>query len=315
METDDLGAHEITPDGTVPDSEAPAASNHSRRWWLLAPVAIVSAGALLAGILIFGSSKSAEAAVVDAAAASSQQKTGALSIQGSVQAVGKSIDFNGSGKFDLDANAASIDISYSGAPPLGDLGVSIVFAGDTLYEGGTLFEGRLAGGKSWIALPTSQFAASSSASETGSSSSLGSPAGVLAILSQHGSTVTDLGSGSVDGVAVERYKVVPSQTEITRSIEQSSLPASVKAQALALLSKGTSTFTVSIDQTKTVREISINYSLPVQGQTIVTQLDEKISDWGLPVSISPPPAGSVCNATLATLSSCIAPLGDSGSAA
>ena len=59
--------------------------------------------------------------------------------------------------------AASMDLSASGLPGLGGLGLSTIVTGGTAYEGGAAFAGRLADGKSWIGLPYSQFVSSSSA--------------------------------------------------------------------------------------------------------------------------------------------------------
>ena len=276
----------------------------SRRWWLLG-IPVVVAAVVAATGLTTSSSANAETTVVDAASSSLQQQTGAFTLTGSFEVGPMSLSFNGTGKFDLANDAASMDLSASGLPGLGGLGLSTIVTGGTAYEGGAAFAGRLADGKSWIGLPYSQFVSSSSAGAQSAASSLSSPGGVLAILSQQGSTVTDLGAGSIDGVSVERYKVVPSVSDLRQRLEQSSLPAAAKSQAEAMFSQGDLAFVVSIDGSQRLKQISWDLSTSILGTSVVTHLVETITSWGGSVDIVAPSPSSVCSATPTSISSCL----------
>ena len=291
----------FSPIGGDSESDATPRSKRPWRWWLAASVAVILLA--VAGGQLIGSSTNAEAVVTSAAAASSLQNTGLIALDGSIQAAGKSIHISGTGQFDLDQTALMMDATYSGPSVPSGLGMSEIITGGTLYEGGAMFAGQLVDGKSWIGIPYAEYAASSSA-QAGSTGSLGSMAGMIAALRQRGSAVTDIGSGSVGGVNVERYEVVPSVDVMKQKLEQSTLPSAIKQQALAMFTGGTIKFTVAIDGAKMLRQISFDWTLNVAGRAISTHMVETISKWGEPVFIGPPPLAQVCSATISTVSSC-----------
>jgi hypothetical protein len=285
-------------------ADAPSGGPARRRWWLLGVAA--AAGVLVAAISVsIGSRASAETAVTTAATTALQQKTGQLSLDGSISVAGVKLGISGNGQFDLASGSAAMQLATMGQASLSDLVLSTVVVGGTAYAGGSILQGRLVDGKSWIGLPYRAAASSSPLGGSEAAGSLSSPVGLLATLSQHGSSVTELGGGTVGGVAVTRYKVVPSTSELTKQLEQSQLPASVKQQATALLSQGGITFVVSLDSSQLIRQLSLDSSNSIMGTTIETHLIETISDWGAPVSITAPAAASVCSASPSTISSCL----------
>jgi hypothetical protein len=185
---------------------------------LVGIVLVVIVAAIAIGFGISGnSSASAATAVQGALVATLAKSTADISITESIDVEGQIGTARGSGKCDLQHDACTATIVYSGA--LAQLGTeSMVYSGRIMYL-------KLAGtvGASfptpWISLA---FKASNRPSALGST---GSPLAGLALLTRDGAVLSDKGTVSVGGVSMHQYAV---------SIGKSAAPSIVRRSASGL---------------------------------------------------------------------------------
>jgi hypothetical protein len=291
-------------DQPTPPLDEAAPQPTATRWGLAVGGTLVLAIALVVGLALTGTSSDASAAVSAAAARAVQLQTGHLTMTGTVTADGQTLTIDGTGQFDVSTHASSMDATYSATgamAAMNGLEMSVVSADGIYYEGGSLIAAGLANAKTWIGLPVSQVVPQASQS---SPSTLESPEGIIAVLRQEGSTVTDLGPSSVDGATAERYRVSVSRAQAMARIASSSLPDATKAAATAALATGSLDYIVTIGQDGLLRSVAYATTMSIKGVDLSMHLVEGFDDWGAPVSIITPPADAVCMTTVAASASC-----------
>jgi hypothetical protein len=196
----------------------------------------------------------------------------------------------GFGQVDFDTGAMTATFDYSGSPRVQGLQLSELIVGGHLYlapsQNGQSVSSLLPG-KEWIANPgnlTSQLTG-----EAGSEN----PADMLGALEAKGNTVIDLGPSVVDGMATEAYSVTSNPAQALARLNQEHMPASVAKGAKALISAGPVKTKVWVNQpSHVIRQLAVGVPVPgTTGATVTVTMD--FSDFGAPVSISPPPASTV----------------------
>lgn len=267
----------------------PPSSQRKRRF----PVVLVGivAAALLAAVLAVvlpGSGRSAQAAVIASVdnAVASKTARGTLTMNlGSGQLTGTgagTIDFsNGAMDFTVDVHAASIDQS---------LPIHLIYLGGTIYEGIPQIS-ELFPGKSWLSLDLSGL--SNAAGGGGALNVGGNPAAMLRLLSQQGNNVVSLGSSKVNGVSVNGYRVTFDPAAMQRQLGSAEIPSWMRS-AISQVNLQNATETVYINPAGQLRRTTMHVDVNgPSGKSASVDETFDLSDYGVPVSITAPPASQV----------------------
>jgi hypothetical protein len=158
--------------------------------------------------------------------------------------------------------------------------------------GGTLYESvpgisTIEPGKSYV---SADIGAMEKSGATSSPLSNLDPTATLALLEQQGATVTSLGSSNIDGVDVTGYQVDLSNAQIQSKLQD--IPSWLR-QAASQIDFSGLTYDVYVDGSNQIRRCSVTTQITVAGQTVSANVDEDLSQYGDPVSISAPPAYQV----------------------
>ena len=232
------------------------------------------------------SQKAPNAVVLDAIDSTLGAKTADLHLAIAIDVPGAGkITATGDGQVDFSTSASQVSVSYLGMPTAaGGLQMTELFSGGDLYLSMPQIAAVLPG-KSWV-----------SQSVGTSSMALGSsnPAGMLQILQNQGDEVTPLGTSDVDDVPVDGYHVVISPAALRNELSGSDLPAgTVQAAESVMGSAGISMDVYVNSSTGLLRRMVAGLHMTLAGQTVSGTVTEDTSNYGVPVSITPPPADQV----------------------
>lgn len=247
--------------------------------------------ALLAAVLAVvlpGGGRSAQAAVIASVdnAVASKTARGTLTMNiGSGQLTGSgagTIDFsNGAMDFNVDVHAASIDQS---------LPIHLIYLGGTIYEGIPQIS-ELFPGKSWLSLDLSGLA--NSGGSGGALNVGGNPAAMLRLLSQQGNNVVPLGSSKVNGVTVNGYRVTFDPAAMQRQLGSANIPSWMRS-AISQVNLQNATETVYVDTAGQLRRTTMHVDVNgPSGKSASVDETFDLADYGVPVSITAPPASQV----------------------
>jgi hypothetical protein len=103
--------------------------------------------------------------------------------------------------------------------------------------------------------------------------------------------VTDLGSGTVAGVAVTNYAVAVNTQQIAASL-RSALPGD-ESSAVPTKNPGSVSLQFAIDAQHRLRQLDVTLSTGVGGKTTTVHLDVTVTSYDAALSISAPPANEV----------------------
>ena len=260
-----------------------------RRLVWAAPVVPVAAVCLLAT----GCGGSALALDPVASAATKTEDAGSYKIDFdmSVSAGGEDVHFTGDGFTDTSTGSADLDFGFSGLPSTIAAGGSatgqLILANDELYMELPVLQAELPGGKQWLELDLAKVA-----QETGRS--LGSfgrldPQQWLQELLASGQAKA-VGQETVQGEQMTHYHADLDPSNLSQ------VPASDRAQVGAALQQlGVTTIPVDVwvDSNGLVRQEKL--ALAANGSSFSLTTD--LSDFGTAVSVTPPPAADVFDAT------------------
>ena len=292
----------VPPEGStapVVELASPVATKKHGRGLLvatLAAVLVVAIGVIVGVAASSGSgSKAAPAGtpnqvVLTAIDSTVGAKTADMSLSMVLTIPGKGkITASGGGSVDFATNAAQMAIGYGGEPALADQRLTERFVGGSAY----LSESELSTilpGKSWIAVPVG-----------GSSLAPGSsnPASMLQVLQSEGDIVTPLGPSVVNGAPVEGYHVVVTEAELSKRLSQENLPSGLAQAAQAakgMFGPGGLAMTIYIsDANHLLARMVMDLHLSILGLTVSGAVTEDTTDYGVPVSITAPPADQVAS--------------------
>ncbi len=244
---------------------------------LVVVVAAIAIGFRLAGTSSAGAATSVRAALVSTLA----KNTAGLSISESIDVEGQIGAATGSGKCNLQIDACSATLVYSGA--LSQLGTeSMLYSGRIMYL-------KLAGtvGASfptpWISLP---FKASNRPSALGST---GSPLAGLALLTRRGAVVKDEGTVKVDGVAMHQYGVTigKSSAKSVVSRQEAGLPVWL-SNPTTQGPLGALSLTLDINAAGKIGRIAFTTSATQDHTFAIVHATETVTSFGGPVTIVVP---------------------------
>jgi hypothetical protein len=277
--------------GNVPN-EAPRRSRR-RRAVLVTLVGVCLVVAVTGTAFALSSSKpsSAGAAVVVRRALDTTLATNSLAftLSESVDAASSTIALSGRGECDLSSALCGVTMDYSGV--LSSAGtIRVVYSGGTVYLNlGSALSGLLP--TPWVSLPVSN----------SSSASLGvsaSPLAGLSLLASEGATVTNDGSVSENGQSMTQYTVSVDASQVQKLITSSAatLP-SWMTTAASKFSSGTVVETVDVDAAGRLGYLGAQVNETVAGTSVGVNIDETVTGYGVPVSVTVPPASQVTSIT------------------
>lgn len=267
----------------------------SRRGRVLA-ISLVGVGLVVVGTgaaFALSSSKpsSAGAAVVVRRALDTTLATNSLAftLSESVDAASTTIAVSGNGECDLSSALCGVTMDYSGV--LSSAGtIRVVYSGGTVYLNlGSALSGLLS--TPWISLPVGN----SNSAALGVSAS---PLSGLSLLASEGATVTNDGSVTENGQAMTQYTVSIDASQVQHLITSntSKLPSWMSAAA-SKFSSGTVVETVDIDAAGRLGYVGATVNETVAGASVAVNIAETVTGYGVPVTVTVPPASQVTSIT------------------
>jgi hypothetical protein len=227
---------------------------------------VVAAAVATGSFVIVGRHGNADAAVVAAVDSALAGRSADIALSGSGSTAGNSFSMTGTGAIDFTQNA--LQVSVDAAAGAQHVSEQIVYLNKVIYVGLGSAIGQIVPGKSWVSLNLSQLSSTGGASSLGLGNTLGSDAAAaLSALRQAGNAATDLGSSTVDDVRVEGYSV-----QITN------------------LNLG---YKVFVDSAGQLVRLTTDVNETLAGQSLTETATMDFSNYGTPVSVTPPPAGDV----------------------
>jgi hypothetical protein len=157
--------------------------------------------------------------------------------------------------------------------------------GSTVYVNIGGLGGGLAPTKPWVSVPTGQLNNSSSGLNTLD------PTSMLQQLQTAGGTVTSLGQTTYDGTSVTEYAATLPASAMMGEIGK--LPSSLQ-QGVSGLNLPDIHMNIYVTQDHLLKALSVpSYSVSFSGQTVSMDMTLVLSNYGVPVNVTPPPADQV----------------------
>jgi hypothetical protein len=261
-----------------------------RRIYVGAPLAVVAVLALVIGVGEASSSPSPARPEANAVFTSAQtslgNKTADVHVSVAVQVPGAGqITAAGDGSVDFANNAGQVTIKYAGLPTLNGMTLTELFEGGNFYLSMPGLS-DLVPGSSWVSAPMSQ-----SGSVTPGSSN---PAAMLKLLEDRGAVVTSIGPSIINGEAVNGFRVVIGAGQLQKAVDHEQLPPAIANEAKSMFGQTAIRMSVYIsDSTNLIYQTTTSMSLDAAGTAITAVATEDFSNYGVPVSIVPPPPSEV----------------------
>jgi len=270
-------------------------------------IGATAVGALCLAVSGCGSGSSASSAldpVAKAADATSSAKSFRLTLNGNVSAGGISFSLQGNGAFDQAHKLGNLNFTIPNLPGgSGSLTFKELFDNNVIYIGfpsGLPGGASLPGGKQWIKIDL-QKALASKGINLGQLSGLAGndPSQYLSYLRSTGH-VKKIGTETVQGVSTTHYHAIINLQQVAKQVGRLSPAAKAGFQSL-LKQTGSQNLPVDvwIDSSNMVRQERISYGSSTTSTPVNLTLTLDLSDFGTPVSVTPPPASQVYDATAA----------------
>jgi hypothetical protein len=191
-----------------------------------------------------------------------------------------SVSVSGEGTLDFAHKSSTLTVRGPAASGKGTEVRQMRIIGPTMYLNAPGLTGA-DGGKPWVQVGLAQYDQKEGTSGLGSLST-GDLSQILGVLRQHSSSVTKLGSATIDGVATTHYRAMLTGTYTSTS--SSGAPVS-----------GTASWPVDVWVDGQGRLSQLRLQLPFFGIEMSNTVT--LSDYGSPVSVTPPPADQTANGT------------------
>ena len=287
------------PSAVAPPPVSPRARN--RRGAVMASIAagVLVVGALGAGAaFVLGRHQPAAAseAITTAASKTLAAQSADMSMTMRISVLGHDETMTGTGSFDFANQQGTFSVNFPGGSGGQQLTEQVLYDGQTVYVNvGSLVDSlgsaaSILQGKQWVSVDTSQFGSGSASALGGGLDTFGNPAAMLQQLQAEGGTVTDVGPTTYDGTAVTEYSVALPNSDIEKGMGQ--LPSSVQ-HALSGVTPPTVDAKVYVASGNLLKAIDLPISFSFAGQTMSEDMTMVFSNFGTPVSVTPPPASEV----------------------
>lgn len=255
---------------------------------VVAGIGLLSVASACSGTTTQAVSVTPAALVSESAHTTLAEKTADVTLTGTISAAGQHIPMNGSGVADFTTHAvsATISASFQGM----SMHLKELMVDGQVYMGGTVGPVSFSQltGKDWVSLPVS----SSDPNLFGSD-----PLAQLQLLEQQGSTVTPIGTKTIDGHTATGYTIVPSREAMAKGaqkiVSQMGLDPSEASQIQSRIDQmQPPTLTAWFDSSHLLREISVDLNmgggLGLSGSVVMD-----FTHYGVPVNVTAPPPSDV----------------------
>ncbi len=255
-----------------------------------AALLLVAGGVAAALVLGQPNSASASEAVATAATQTINSQSADMSMSMNMSVMGMQESITATGAFDFADHTGTLTMNI----PAGgqQLTEQAIYDGSTVYVNmGGLLGGLAQGltqGKQWVSADIGQLESGSGG--LGGMNAFGNPAAMLQQLQSAGGTVTSLGPTTYDGTSVTEYSV-----DIPPSVlqgEMGHLPASLQ-QGLSGVNIPDIKSDVYITSDNLLKAIHMPMSFSAAGQSMSMDMTISFSNYGTPVTVTPPPASEV----------------------
>ncbi len=284
---------EPSPTTTSADVAGTPQSHRPRRPVVVKALSLLLAMVLVASgaFLLFGRHADADAAVAAAVNSALASHSADFTVSGSGGAAGQEFTLTGNGAVDFTQNAMQMSITVSSGPE--QLTEQAIYLNKVIYLNLGSAMGQIVPGKSWISLDLSQLTQGGPVQSLGSGSSLGNdPAAALQALAQDGNKTTDLGSSTIDGVAVEGYDVHLDAATLKADIAKENLPSWMQ-DAVASVSNPDVDYKVYVDNSGQLVRMTTETTATVSGLSVDEGISMDFSNYGATVNVSAPSSTDV----------------------
>ncbi|HXB36921.1 MAG TPA: DUF2510 domain-containing protein [Acidimicrobiales bacterium] len=251
---------------------------------IAAAALVLVAGGVSTAVVLGGSGNaSAQEAVATAAAQTmnSQSADMSMSIDVSILGMHENVSANGAMDFAHKVGTMTMTIPVNGQ----QYTEQEIMDGSTVYVNIGGLGGGLAPSKPWVSVPTGQLNNSSSGLNTLD------PTSMLQQLQTAGGTVTSLGQTTYDGTSVTEYAATLPASAMMGEIGK--LPSSLQ-QGVSGLNLPDMHMNIYVTQDHLLKALSVpSYSVSFSGQTVSMDMTLVLSNYGVPVNVTPPPADQV----------------------
>ena len=250
---------------------------------IAAAALVLVAGGVSTAVVLGGSGNaSAQEAVATAAAQTmnSQSADMSMSIDVSILGMHENVSANGAMDFAHKVGTMTMTIPVNGQ----QYTEQEIIDGSTVYVNIGGLGGGLAPAKPWV---------SENVGQLGNSSGLNTldPTSMLQQLQTAGGTVTSLGQTTYDGTSVTEYAATLPASAMMGEIGK--LPSSLQ-QGVSGLNLPDMHMNIYVTQDHLLKALSVpSYSVSFSGQTMSMDMTMVLSNYGIPVNVTPPPADQV----------------------
>jgi hypothetical protein len=227
-------------------------------------------------------------AVTAAASQSLDARSADVSLSMTMSGPGLNEQITGQGAFDFPDQTGTFTVNV----PTGGQTISeqIIEDGDTVYVGLGGLIGSVAPGKSWISASPGQLSSGGGSGLGGGVTQWSDPSQMLQQLQSSGATVTSDGPTTYDGTAVTEYSVTLPSSFYSQYL--GSLPSSLQ-QFTSGLTLPNPTEKVYIAEGNLLRAVDLPFTFGVTDKTLSMDLQMSFTNYGTPVTVTPPPASEV----------------------
>jgi hypothetical protein len=257
---------------------------------VLISLAIASAAFALSACGATDQAKNAVDPVAQAAEVTQNSGTAAVTFQGRVVVSGKTVPIDGQGVIDTrDGNHARMSFRLGGQR--GEL--QEIFAGKTLYLGGSLVKRELPSGKSWAKMDLEKVAAKTGTTNLDGGG--GSSASELLRYLRGAGSVRKEGTEKVAGASTTHYHAVADLAKLADERGDKNFGASMRRLRTQI--DGPVTLDVWIDAAHRVRQERIDYAMRSKGKRAAFTLTMQLTQFGVPIKLDTPPKDDVKDVT------------------
>jgi hypothetical protein len=269
-------------------------------------------GSIAAGVLVLGAlagvgafvvgqrgNAAASEAVTSAASKTLAAQSADMSMTMHIAVLGHDESITGSGAFDFANQTGTFSVNLPGGTG-NQVTEQVLYDGKTVYVNvGNLLGslGRLGSlgndltqGKQWVSVDTSKFGSGNAGALGGGLDTFGNPASMLQQLQSEGGTVTSLGPTTYDGTPVTAYSVALPPSDLEKGMGE--LPSSLQ-HALSGVTPPNILAKVYVANGNLLKAIELPISFSVMGHPVSEDMTMVFSNFGTPVSVTPPPASEV----------------------
>jgi hypothetical protein len=267
---------------------------HTMKYIAAGLVLVLVVAAVLIGTSGSGNSSAGAAVIVRKALASTLATNSlAFNLSENVDLGGQGLTVTGTGACDLTSGDCVMTMNYAGV-------LSSDGPIDVVYSGGVAYLKFAPGVNTKIATPWISTTLNTTSSSQLSPLGGESPLSGLSLLARQGAVVTDEGTVQLNGVTMHTYKVVVSPSAEKKILSNSnSLPVWVNSN-ISTANIGPVTEMVDVNSAGELAQMSADTSVSSGGASATVSLTFKVTGYGVPVTVTVPPANQVTSITSAS---------------